>query len=290
MVKCQNCGTGWTSSGLPLCPVCGTKVPSAEPVAAPVPAESHPYVIQTAAVQEALRKNGSAVLDVPVEIRKVEPPKAEAYSFPILKRPEPVAEPVVVEIPAPPPPPPAPKTEVRAPDPPTTQDPKPEPFIFQTLKRTEPPPAPAVAVKEKPVENEVIDASAANLPIQALKELRVAARPLNGPLILGCLAYVAVIMLPITMALESHRVVGILGFTLAGFFAPFAPIAWLAGLAAEKRRREQGLRPERQVTLGRLLGQWGTLFLVAQTTVGLIAIAAMRLSSKFPPSFWRGEF
>jgi hypothetical protein len=144
-----------------------------------------------------------------------------------------------------------------------------------------------VPEKEKSVENEPIDASAVNLPIQALKELRVAARPLNGPLILGCLAYVAVVMLPITMVFESHKVIGILGFTLAGFFAPFAPIAWLAGLAAEKRRREQGLRPERQVTLGRLLGQWGTLLLVAQTTVALIAVAAMRLSAKFPPTFWR---
>ena len=99
---------------------------------------------------------------------------------------------------------------------------------------------------------------------------------------------VPVLVLPFAMAFENHRVIGILGFTLAGFFAPFAPIAWLAGLAAEKRRREQGLRPEGRVTLGRLLGQWGTLLFMAQATFALIAIAAMRLSSKFPPSFWRG--
>jgi len=284
MVKCHNCGTGWTSSGLPLCPVCGTKVKTAEPAApaATPQAEAHPYVRQTPAVQEALRKSGSAVLDVPVEIRKVEPPKPQPYSFPVLQRAEPLAEPApVVEAPKPPP---VPEAETRPPDPP-----KPEPFIFQTLKRPAAP-APDVVVKENPVENEPIDASAVNLPIQELKQLRTAARPLNGPIILGCLAYVAVVMLPITMAFESHRVIGVLGFTLAGFFAPFAPIAWLVGLAAEKRRREQGLRPESRVTLGRLLGQWGTLLLVAQTTVGLIAIAAMRLSSKFPPSFWRGEF
>jgi hypothetical protein len=285
MVKCVNCGTGWTSEGLPLCPVCGTKVGT--PAKA---AEAKPTVELAAATSEAVRKNGNTVVMVPPEIRKAEPPAAAPYSFPVLKRSEPPAPAPapVVEAPKPPAEPPPPeerKTEIRKPD-----SVKPEPFIFQTLKKQEPvSPQPEVIVKEKSVENEPIDASAVNLPLQAIKELRVAARPLNGPLILGCLAYVAVIMLPITMAFESHRVIGILGFTLAGFFAPFAPIAWLAGLAAEKRRRDQGLRPERQVTLGRLLGQWGTLLLVAQTTVGLIAIAAMRLSSKFPPSFWRGE-
>jgi hypothetical protein len=283
MVKCTNCGTGWTSEGLPLCPVCGTKVETPGKTA-----ETKPTVELAAATSDAVRKNGSTVVMVPPEIRKAEPPPAPApYSFPILKRvepPPPAPDPAPV-VEAPKPPAEVPKTEIRNPDP------KPEPFIFQTLKKQEPvSPQPEVIVKEKPVEYEPIDASAVNLPIQAIKELRVAARPLNGPLILGCLAYVAVVMLPVTMAFESHRVIGILGFTLAGFFAPFAPIAWLAGLAAEKRRRDQGLRPERQVTLGRLLGQWGTLLLVAQTTVGLIAIAAMRLSSKFPPSFWRGEF
>ena len=261
MVTCANCGTGWTSSGLPLCPVCGTKVPPSEPVPPkPVATESHPYVIGTPAPQEAVRKNGSAVLDVPPEVRRIEPAKSEPYSFPILQPAVEAQRPV-------------PKTEIRKPDP-----------------RPEPATAPIVIEKEKSVQNEVIDASAANLPIQALKDLRTAARPLNGPLILGCLAYVAVLALPVTMAFENDRVIGILGFTLAGFFAPFAPIAWVAGLAAEKRRRDQGLRPESQVTLGRLLGQWGTLLLVAQVTFALIAIAAMRLSGKFPPSFWRGEF
>lgn len=276
MVKCLSCGTGWTSSGLPLCPVCGTKVPTAEPVAAESPqVASCPYVAPAPAVQEAVRKNGSAVLDVPVEVRKTEPPKSAEYSFPIVKRPDP--------------------------PPVASESPKPEPFIFQTLKQAKEPSvadapevrpaaAPDVIAKEKPVDIQTIDASAANLPIQELKQLRVSSRPLNGPLILGCLAYVSILVLPVAMAFESHRVIGVLGFTLAGFFAPFAPIAWLVGLAAEKRRRDQGLRPEGRVTLGRLLGQWGTLLFVAQATVALIAIAAMRLSSKFPPSFWRGEF
>ena len=276
MVKCHNCGTGWTSAGLPLCPVCGTKVPSAEPAAAePAPAAPPSYAAPIPAVsQEAVGKTASAVLEVPV---KAEPAKSAPYSFPVIKRPDP--------------PPPA-----------ASETPKPpEPFIFKTLKRAEEPPredapektpaaAPDVIAKEKPVNLQPIDASAANLPIQQLKELRISSRPLNGPLILGCLAYVSVLILPFAMAFESHRVIGILGFTLAGFFAPFAPIAWLVGLAAEKRRRDQGLRPEGRVTLGRLLGQWGTLLFVAQATVALIAIAAMRLSSKFPPTFWRGEF
>jgi hypothetical protein len=73
---------------------------------------------------------------------------------------------------------------------------------------------------------------------------------------------------------------------MAGFFAPFAPIAWMVGLTAEQRRRDQGFRPERAVTLGRTLGQVATLVLVAELTVGLIAIAALRLSGKFPGSFW----
>src|SRR5262245_43202922 len=116
MVKCANCGTGWTSSGLPLCPVCGTKVPSSDPVAPkPVVVEPHPYV-QTPIPQEAVRKIGSAVLEVPPEIRRVEAPKPEPYSFPILKPAEP-ARPVME------PPPPVPKTEIRKPEPQ-----KPEPF------------------------------------------------------------------------------------------------------------------------------------------------------------------
>ena len=60
MVKCHKCGTGWTSSGLPICPICGTKVqePAATPkVAAPVPI--------LAAADSAPRKaaNGSAVIE-----------------------------------------------------------------------------------------------------------------------------------------------------------------------------------------------------------------------------------
>jgi hypothetical protein len=142
--------------------------------------------------------------------------------------------------------------------------------------------------KEDPVEVhprlQLIDASAMDVPIQ--KELPAPARPMNGPLILGLMAFIPALVLPLTLAFEGTRVLGVLGFCMAGFFAPFAPIAWMAGLSAEKRRREQGLRPERQVSLGRLLGQSATMLLVAEMTIGLIAIAALRLSGKFPNTFW----
>ena len=67
-------------------------------------------------------------------------------------------------------------------------------------------------------------------------------------------------------------------------------IAWVVGLNAEKRRRDQGLRPEGRVSLGKLLGQWATLLLVSEMTVALVGIAALRLSGKFPVSFWTGIF
>jgi hypothetical protein len=40
------------------------------------------------------------------------------------------------------------------------------------------------------------------------------------------------------------------------------------------------------VSLGRILGQWGTLLLVAEVTVALVGIAALRLSGRFPVTFW----
>jgi hypothetical protein len=111
------------------------------------------------------------------------------------------------------------------------------------------------------------------------------ARPTIGPLILGFLAFVPTLLLPLTLAFEGTRVLGVLGFCMSGFFAPFAPIAWIVGLHAEKRRRDQGHRAESQVSAGRLLGQCASLILVAEMTLALVAIAALRLSGKFPPSF-----
>jgi hypothetical protein len=157
--------------------------------------------------------------------------------------------------------------------------------------RTEILPAPEplpVLKKEYPVVAEshlrLIDPSAADIPVQ--QDLPSPRRPLVGPLVLGAIAFVPALLLPLAAVFESTRVMGVLGFCMAGFFAPFAPIAWMVGLAAEQRRRDQGLRPERAVTLGRTLGQIATLVLVAEMTLGLIAVAALRLSGKFPGSFW----
>jgi hypothetical protein len=306
MVKCANCGTGWTSAGLPLCPVCGTKVPD---VAAPAP------LAAAAAPEAVVHKNGSAVIDVPPDIRqeavepehppyllpqlkRVEPapapvarkteihreaaePEHPPDVFPQLKRVEPVREPVVR------------KTEIHR----EAAEPEPPPYLFPQLKRVEPAPiapTPAplpVVKKEDPVDVaarlQLLDASAVNVPApRELRELPAPARPLHGPLILGALAFIPILALPLTLAFESTRVLGVLGFCMSGFFAPFAPIAWMAGLSAEKRRREQGLRAERSVSIGRLLGQAATLILIAEMTVGLVAIAALRLSGKFPNTFW----
>jgi len=214
MVKCANCGTGWTSAGLPLCPVCGTKVEASPPT---------PPLLDLSPVSP--RPNGSALLEVPV-----------------LKEVAPMNEAPV---------------ETR----------KPETRLLSPLQIPDP---------------------SAVLP--ALKPLPAPSRPLNGPLILGILAYAGVILLPLAVVFESHRVAGVLGFCSAGFFAPFAPIAWMVALSAEKRRRDQGLRPEGRVTLGRLLGQGATLLLVTELTAAMIGIAALRLSGKFPVSFWTGIF
>jgi len=121
--------------------------------------------------------------------------------------------------------------------------------------------------------------------INAPATLPAPARPTIGPLILGFLAFVPTLLLPLTLAFEGTRVLGVLGFCMSGFFAPFAPIAWIVGLHSEKRRRDQGLRTEPQVAAGRLLGQCATLILVAEMTLALVGIAALRLSGKFPPSF-----
>src|SRR5262245_28800987 len=202
MVKCAKCGTGWTSSGLPLCPVCGTRVPERTPD--PVP------LIEMPPAEPAPRKSGTAILPVPVMEKEA-----------------------AVE---------------------------PEPRL------------------------RLVDPSAENIPVQ--KDLPSPKRPLVGPLVLGALAFVPALLLPLTAAFEDSRVLGVLGFCMAGFFAPFAPIAWMVGLGAEKRRRDQGLRPERTVTPGRTLGQLATLVRVGEVTVGFLALAALRLSGKCPGSFW----
>ncbi len=240
MTKCHKCGTGWTSQGLPLCPICGTRV---EKGAAPSPTPAKEPVLEAPPILDFARKpkGASALLEAPVE-----PPKAQ----------------VEKALPAPPPLPVVPEAR---PVPDVPQDVrKPESRRFDLLRLADP--------------------SATALP--AVGRLPAPSRPLRGPLILGALSYVGVLLFPLTIAFESHRVLGVLGFCMAGFFAPFAPIAWLVGLSAEKRRRDQGLRPEQPVSLGRILGQWGTLILVSELTLALVGIAALRLAGRFPVSFW----
>ena len=238
MTKCHKCGTGWTSQGLPLCPICGARVESAAPS---TPSPSRESVIEAPPMLDFVRKpaNGSAVVEAPGVLPERSP--AESKDAP---------------------PPRAEEAPALPASPPETRNP--ESRRFDLLRLADP--------------------SATALPAAGI--LSAPSRPLRGPLILGLLSYMGVLLFPLSIAFESHRVLGVLGFCMAGFFAPFAPIAWLAGLSAEKRRRDQGLRPERPVSLGRLLGQWGTLLLVSEVTLALIGIAALRLSGRFPISFW----
>jgi len=242
MTKCSKCGTGWTSQGLPICPICGTKVEDpAAPAPAAAPAGRCP-VMDSPPLMDFSRNGGSAsaVLEAPAE-----PPKIQ------IQKVEPV---------------------------------RPIPVVKETVPMIEPPAEPRRHESRRFDLLQGADPSA--LAIPAAKELPAPSRPLNGPLILGALSYVGVLLLPLTVAFEHHRVLGVLGFCMTGFFAPFAPIAWMVGLTAEKRRRDQGLRAENRVSLGRLLGQWGTMILVSELTVALVAIAALRLSGRFPITFW----
>jgi hypothetical protein len=115
-------------------------------------------------------------------------------------------------------------------------------------------------------------------------------RPPVGPLVLGALSLVAGILLPLTLTFEGNRIFGVLGFCMSGFFAPFAPVGWIAGLIAERRRSERGLEPEPRIVAGRLLGQWGTLLLIGEMTVGLILVAGLRLAGRLPSTFWAVTF
>lgn len=259
MVTCAKCGTAWTSSGLPFCPICDTRIE--EPAASskearrpdPVP------VIHRASSDGSAREAsyGSAVLEASTELRA---PEARALPWFEAADPAPV--------------------EVLKPEPETTLMPSPAP-----LNEASPSP-------ENQKETQVLripQDESAILSMRAWAEnLRAPARPMNGPLILGLLAFVPALLLPLTLAFEGTRVLGILGFCVSGFSAPFAPIAWIAGLSVEKRRRDQGLRAERRVSIGRWLGQAATLTLVVEMTLALVGIAALRLSGKFPPSFWSG--
>jgi hypothetical protein len=251
MSKCAICKTSWTSQGMTLCPICGAKV-EGEEIGTQTTRIQRPTQFHRPASIEGARQNktnGTAVLTAPAapaEVRKAEP------------TPAPVAPSQV----APP----------RVASPEGASSPVASPQIA---------PAPAA---EPLVQDSVV--LAAPQAAGAEKRLPAPARPLNAPLVLGLLALVAVLLLPVTLLFESHRILGILGFCASGFFVPFGPIAWMAGLGAEKRRREQGLRPESRVVVGRVLGQAGTLLLMAEVTAVLIVIAGLRLSGQLPGTFW----
>jgi hypothetical protein len=235
-----------------MCPICGAKVADAVLPPKPVPAPA----VDTAPLLKFARNGGApktAVLEAPVEPPKLQIAKVEPVK-PLTSKVEPVCPVHVVKE--------TPPMDVPA------ETRTPESRRFELLQGADP--------------------SAAELP--PAKELPQSSKPLSGPLVLGAIAYVAVLLLPLTLAFESHKILGVLGFCMTGFFAPFAPIAWMVGMAVEKRRREQGLKPENRVTLGRLLGQWATLILVSEVTLALVSVAALRLSGKFPVSFWTSTF
>jgi len=287
MAMCAKCGASWTSPGMILCPICGAQIKKDTAALEPSQEKLQPEVAavgQTSASRRApVKSNGTAVLSPPPT--RILEPEPEA------RRPATRATTIVKKTPEPP----APVIE-KVPPLQISVFPKPEP----KAQAAPPPPAPAPVepaveipkVEPPPARKETarVDASVvllkAPLPDASPESLPVSSRPLNAPIILGALALVTGVTLPLTMAFESNRIMGILGFCMSGFFVPFAPIAWIAGLSAEKRRREQGLRPEKRVVLGRQLGQWGTLLLVAEVTAFLILIAGMRLAGKFPSTFW----
>lgn len=270
MSMCSKCGASWTTLGMTLCPICSAKVKPEtavyEPSQEKLQPESASIRKTTISRASAGKSNGTAVLEAPAEPRKPDPRKDDTpVPEPIPPRPE-GEPPLRISV--------FPKSE------PPVAPPPGDPFDIAPPKRT-PESKPTVRV----------DASVVLMPPAPAerRDLPVSSRPLNGPLILGILATITGVLLPITVAFEHHRILGVLGFCISGFFVPFAPVAWIAGLAAEKRRREQGLRPERRVVVGRMLGQWSTLLLVAEVTAALILIAGMRLAGKFPSTFWSGQ-
>ena len=254
MPKCPKCAASWTTSGMANCPICSAKV---EPSAAVEPSQAR---LEPASAP-AGRTNGTAVLKpLPTHETSVE---AAVPDLKITYFPKPQGRP---------------GTPPTRPIPPKEEPPMEKERIDLPKEESKPLRA----------STRLVDASVALLAVQPRSDtiLPSPARPLNAPLVLGVLAMVTGILLPLSIAFESNKIMGVMGFCLAGFFVPFAPIAWIAGLSAEKRRREQGLRPEHRVVLGRQLGQWGTLLLVAEVTVALILIAALRLGGTLPSTFF----
>jgi len=284
MSKCLKCPASWTTPGMAMCPICGAKVgePAAsEPSQAKLEPEMAGVKGTSVSGTASARLSKSAILKSVSDGRPSTsasgPRHGSTTALPGAKALDPAPG---KDIPKP-----APELKV-------TTFPKPDPKPQEKPVMDDSPSDLPKADPPLRVSTRLVDASVALLStgLPTEKDLPLPARPLSGPLILGLFAMVTVILLPITVAFESSRVLGIMGFCLSGFFVPFPPIAWIAGLAAEKRRREQGLCPERRVVLGRLLGQWGTLLLITEVTAVLILIAGLRLAGKLPPTFWNTTF
>jgi len=306
MLKCAACGAAWTSLGMTLCPMCGAKVekppgvsesgrheripapkaPVAEPpklvlssvlpiLPPPPPEPPAPPPPKVAPAAPALSDFGFDKITISPEPAVESKPKEQAPLAP------PKADPEIVDeddswycsLPAVAPPPKRAQPALRkhAPIKPSTAPP--------------PPSAASTAITELMDASVLVDRIRPT-PRPVSKPPPAPARPLSLPLVLGVVAVLAGLLLPLTAALERHRIVGVLGFCVCGLLLPLAPLAWIAGLAAERRRREQGLRAERRVVVGRLLGQWGTVVLAAEGTIALLAVAALRLVGKIPITFW----
>jgi hypothetical protein len=269
MSKCIPCGATWTTPGLALCPICGAKAGAADSSAERLKPElSGARTVSTVAA--ASRFHRGTTVRIPPESL---PPRAPAPPppAPAARAPEEKA--------------PAKAPEEKAAPPPETKAPAARP----AEAAEERPAKPARPEPAFPAPSRLIDSSVKILPAE-MSAVPRAERPLNGPIILGALAMVTGVLFPLSLAFEGNRVFGVLGFCMSGFFVPFAPIAWIAGLMAERRRLDQGLEPEPRVVLGRLLGQWGTLLLIAEVTLALVLIAGLRLAGKLPGSFWSQSF
>lgn len=282
MSKCIACGASWTTSGLALCPICGVKVGAAGEAVRP---ELSGVRATAGSGPPSPRLHRGTTVRMPSE-SSTPPPRPAALTPPVSK---------VVEDKA--------SVARAAADKPSTENASEEKSPSARVAVEKPPPSKPAEPKSESVDRpadrpkesrpepplrvstRLIDSSVKVLPAE-MTTVPVPEHPMNGPLILGALALVTGLLLPLTLVFQGNRVVGVLGFCMSGFFLPFAPIAWIAGLFAERRRREQGLEPEPRVILGRLLGQWGTVLLIAEVTLVLILIAGLRLAGKLPPTFW----
>jgi hypothetical protein len=297
MSKCIKCGASWTTPGLALCPICGAKVGAAPDA----PAERLKPELSGAKVgalpgASSSRNARGTTVRIPPDGAVAAPKPAAAprveQKFPLVSPPadeKPTTIRTIEDRPST-----ARPSEEKAPP---ARDPSDKSSILRVpgdkpavAKAAEDAPASAdrpAGPKAEPlrVSRRLMESSVTILPVE-MSPVPVPERPINGPLILGALALVTGILFPLTLVFQADRVFGVLGFCMSGFFVPFAPIAWISGLVAERRRLEQGLPPEPRVVLGRLLGQWGTLLLVAEVTAALVLIAGLRLAGKLPPTFW----